>query len=180
MIPDLHDDTWIECGTSLLWDAEALNRICPAQAVLSLRGFLRLHRTALLNGGIWPEDGLKLINKRTLVVAGLDSAMDTLHPEEAVEWMEQKVYPAVLDFQENVADGGREAALILWLADRNRVFHHASDNTYHWLCSGEHRRHSIPLGRCIWNGAETSVRRIIKTNSDMREIWIGLFLPRIS
>src|SRR5262245_1797628 len=130
MSPDLHDDTWMLCGTSLLWHPEALNRICSAESVLSLREFLRLHHAG------WPEGTLGLINNRTLVVAGLEAAMDTLDPDEAVGWFDQKMYPAVLDFQENVADGGREAALILWLADRNRIFHRPADNSYHWHCSG--------------------------------------------
>ena len=174
MRPDLHDKTWMGCGISMLWDAEALNEICPPQSVRSLREFLRLYQAG------WPDDALKLVNNRTLVVAGLEAAMDTLQPEEAVEWLEKKVYRAVLDFQENVADGGREAALIFWLADRKRVNHKAADNTYHWLCSREYRQQSIPLGRCIWNGAEDSVRRIITTKADQKEIWAGLFLPRIS
>jgi hypothetical protein len=106
--------------------------------------------------------------------------MDTLHPDEAVEWLEHIVYPAILAFQENVADGGREAALILWLADCNRVFHRASENTYHWHCSGEYRKHSIPLGRCIWNGAESSARRIVSTNADKKDVFQGLFNSRIS
>lgn len=174
MNPDLHDNTWVSCGTSLLWEAEALNYICSAQSVRSLREFLRLHQAG------WPDETLKLIKNRTLVVAGLEAAMDTLNPAEAVEWFEQKLYPAVLEFQESVADGGREAALILWLADHKRIFHHPSDNTYHWHCSGEHRKQSIPLGRCIWNGAESSVRRIIAKNAEMKDVWQGLFNSRIS
>ena len=174
MNPDLHDNTWMRCGTSLLWDAQALNRVCSPEAVRSLRELLRLHQAG------WPEDTLKLIQNRTFVVAGLEAAMDTLHPEEAVEWLEKTVYPAVLDFQEKVADGGREAALILWLADRNRVFHKASENTYHWHCAGEHRQQSVPLGRCIWNGAEGSVRRIAATDAQKNTHHIGLFLQRIS
>jgi hypothetical protein len=174
MNPSLYDDTWMRCGTSLLWDAEALNRICSAEFVRSLRELLRLHQAG------WPDGTLSLINNRTLVVAGLEAAMDTLDPDEAVEWFEQKVYPAILDFQENVADGGREAALILWLADRNRIFHRPADNTYHWHCSGAYRQRSISIGRCIWNGAETSVRRIMTTTADKKQIWAGLFHPRIS
>jgi hypothetical protein len=174
MNPDLHDNVWMQRGTSLLWDAEALNCICSAESVRSLRDFLCLCQAG------WPEDALELINNRTIVVAGLESAMDTLHPEHAVEWLEGMVYPAVRDFQENVAGGGSEAALIFWLADRNRVFHNTSENSYHWHCSGEHRTHSIPLGRCIWNGAEGSVRRIITVKADKKEVWTGLFHPRIS
>lgn len=174
MNPDLHDNTWMRCGTSLLWDAQALNRVCSPEAVRSLRELLRLHQAG------WPEDTLKLIQNRTFVVAGLEAAMDTLHPDEAVEWLENVVYPAISGFQRDVADGGGEAALLFWLADRTRVFHKASENTYHWHCTGEHRQQSIPLGRCIWNGAEGDVRRIIATDAQKTAQHIGLFLQRIS
>lgn len=176
MNPDLHDDVWARCGTSLLWDAAALNRICTTDSVRSLREFLRLHEVARSNGGEWQENALRLINGRTLMVAGLDSALDTLDPDAACQWLEQKVYPAILDFQENVADGGREAALIFWLADRKRVHYLPAENSYHWHCTGLHRHQQIPLGRCIWNGAQGSAQRIMTTGDN----WTGLFLPRIS
>ena len=69
---------------------------------------------------------------------------------------------------------------IFWLADPKRVFHKASEDTYHWHCAGEHAKKSIPIGRCLWNGAEGSARRIITTAADKTEIWSGLFHPRIS
>jgi hypothetical protein len=59
MSPDLHDKTWMDCGISLSWDAEALNEICSPESVRSLREFMRLHEAQ------WPEDELKLINNRT-------------------------------------------------------------------------------------------------------------------
>jgi hypothetical protein len=174
MTSDLHDNTWIACGISLLWDAEAMNGICSPDAVRSLRELLRLHQAG------WPENSLNLINNRTLVIAGLEAAMDTLNPQDAVEWLEQNIYPAVRDFQDNVADGGGEAALIFWFADPKRLFRRPADDTHHWHCSGEHRQHSIPIGRCIWNGAESSVRRIVMVDADKKQRDIGLFLRRIS
>lgn len=174
MNPDLHDKTWITCGTSLLWDAAALKTICPFDAVRSLRELLRLHQAG------WRDGSLQLINNRTLVVAGLEAAMDTLHPDAAVEWLEQTVYQAVLDFQEVVADGGSQAALIFWLADRNRIVHTPSDNTYHWHCTGEHRSKKIPIGSCLWNGAQGDVRRIITSDSEKKEVFSGLYQQRIS
>jgi hypothetical protein len=174
MSPDLLDKTWMSCGISLLWDAEALNEIITPEYVRSLREFLRLHQAG------WPDDALKLINNRVLVIAGLEAAMDTLNPQEAVDWLEQNIYPAVRDFQDNVADGGGEAALIFWFADANRIWHRAADNTHHWHCSGEHQRQSIPIGRCIWNGAESSVRKIVAVALDKKHRHIGLFLRRIS
>ena len=174
MNPDLHDNTWTSCGTSLLWDAAALNRICPFDSVRSLRELFRLHQAG------WPDGSLQLINNRTLVIAGLEAAMDTLHPDAAVQWLEQTVYQAISDFQRDVAGGGGEAALIFWLADRNRVFHKASEDTYHWHCTGEHRNKSIPIGRCLWNGAESGVRRIVTLNAERKEIHSGLYQQRIS
>ena len=174
MNPNLHDDTWTRCGISLLWDAEALNLLCAAEAVRRLREFLRLYQAN------WPENSLKLIKRRALVVAGLEAAMDIFTPDQAVEWLEKMVYPAILDFQEEVADGGREAALIFWLAEGKRLYHQPSENTYHWYCSGEHRGESVPIGRCIWNGAEGSVRRIMTVSSEKKDIHAGLFQPRIS
>jgi len=174
MSPDLHDKTWMQSGISILWDAEALNELSSAESVRSLRQFLRLYDAG------WPEQELHLINGRTLIVAGLEAAMDTQNPEQAEEWLEHRVYPAVRDFQDSVADGGVEAALVFWFADKKRLWRHAADGTHHWYCSSQHRQQSIPIGRCIWNGAESGVRRIIATDSDSKQREIGLFLRRIS
>lgn len=174
MKPDLLDSTWMQSGISILWDAESLNELCSAERVRSLREFLRLHAAN------WPEEELRLLNGRTLAVTGLEAAMDTMSPDAAVEWLEQKVYPAIREFQDNVADGGGEAALIFWFADQRRLWFRTSDGTNHWYCSGQHHQHSIPLGRCIWNGAESSVRKIVAKCSDGWQREIGLFLRRIS
>ncbi len=174
MNPDLHDNTWMSCGSSLLWHPDALKQICPFDSVRSLREFLRLHQSG------WPDGSLQLINNRTLVVAGLEAAMDTLHPDEAVEWLEKTVYQALSDFQRDVADGGREAALIFWLADPKRVWHRPADDTFNWHCGGQHGKQSIPIGRCLWNGAENSARRIVVNGVDKKPIWAGLFHPRVS
>jgi len=174
MNSDLRDTTWMQSGISILWDADALNGLCPADSVRSLRELLRLYE------GGWPEHGLNLVNKRTLVITGLEATMDTLSPDEAVEWLEQKVYPAIRSFQDSVADGGGEAALILWFADQRRLAYTAADNTHHWYCAGQHRSKSIPIGRCIWNGAESSVRKIVTFGADGKQRHIGLFLRRIS
>ncbi len=174
MNPDLHDPTWMTAGTSLLWDAAALHQICAPEAVRSLRELLRLHHAG------WPAETLNLVHQRTLVVAGLEAALDTLAPEAAVEWMEQTVYAAIIDFQQRVADGGREAALIFWLADGARVFPRPAEDTFHWHCAGAHRGQSLPIGRCLWNGAEASARRITTKNAAGKPVWAGLFHPRVS
>src|ERR1051325_566356 len=67
MNPDLRDNSWMRGGTSLLWSADTLKLICPAESVRSLRELLRFHQSG------WQEEAVKLIKGRTLVVAGLEA-----------------------------------------------------------------------------------------------------------
>ena len=102
MGPLLSDDIWMRRGISILWDAEALATVCTPSQVVSLRQFLLLYTAG------WPEGELSLVNDARLVVAGLESAIDALSPDEAVNWLERTVYPAIISFQENVAGGGTD------------------------------------------------------------------------
>jgi hypothetical protein len=173
MGPLLSDDIWMRRGISILWDAEALATVCTPRQVLSLRQFLLLHEAG------WPEAELSLVNDARLVVAGLESAIDALPPDEAVAWLERTVYPAIISFQENVAGGGTEASLILWIADHKRLDYHTSDDTHYWHCGTEYKGQQLPLSRCLLNGAQDGLRRI-QAGAKKTEIGVGLFHPRIS
>lgn len=170
----LHDDIWTRRGISLLWDAESLSKICTPQQVVSLRRFLQLHALG------WPDDQLTLVSDNVLVVAGLESAIDALPPEEASQWLEQVVYKAIISFQREVADGGNQAALVLWVTENRRLVYQTSDDTYNWHCGTEYRGQTIPLSRCLFNGAEHDLRRIHVVDAKKTEHWIGLYHPRIS
>jgi hypothetical protein len=173
MGPSLHDDIWLRRGISILWDAETLANLCTPSRVISLRNFLQLH------GMGWPEDQLPFINDKAVVVAGLESAIDALPPDEAVTWLERTVYPAIVSYQREVAGGGDHAALVLWVADHKRLDYHTSDDTHYWHCGTEYKGQQIPLSRCLFNGAQDGLRRI--TVSDGRnEAVVGLYHPRIS
>jgi hypothetical protein len=170
----LETDDWMTMGISLLWDADALNRLCRVDQAVSLREFLRLH------GESWEGVDARLINKRALLVAGLDAAIDSLSPADATQWMEDTLYPAIRDYQQAVADGGREASLVFWLPDHRRIELKAAEGNFQWLCAGEHRHERLSIGRCIWNGAQDSVQKIITHDAHKKERWLGLFEARIS
>jgi hypothetical protein len=142
MGPPLTDDIWMRRGISLLWDAEALSAFCPARRVVSLRQFLGLHAA-----GWEGADPLMVNDEKCLVVAGIESALDALPPDEAATWLERTVYPALVSFQGCVAGGGTEASLVLWVADHKRLDYHTSDDTHYWHCGGEYRGHQLPLSR---------------------------------
>ena len=174
MGPPLLDDIWTRRGISLLWDAETLAGLCTPSQVISLRQFLQLHAAG------WPEDRLSLVNDKALIVAGLESSIDALPPDEAEKWLCEVVYKAMVSYQQTVADGANEAALVLWLADHKRLDYHTSDDTHYWHCGTEYKGQQIPLSRCLFNGGQCDLRRIHAIDGESRENWIGLYHPRIA
>lgn len=172
--PVLHDNIWTRRGISLLWDGESLSKVCTPQQVISLRRFLQLHSLG------WPDDQLALVNDEVLVVAGLESAIDALRPEEDCAWLEQIVYKAIVSYQREVAGGGSQAALIFWITENRRLTYETSDDTYNWHCTTEFKGQQIPLSRCLFNGAQHDLRRIHVVGAAKAEHWIGLYHPRIS
>ena len=100
MGPPLEDDSWTRRGISILWDADCLNQLCQPQQVVSLRRLLQLHAAG------WPEADLPLVNDTTFVVAGLESCVDALPPDAAEQWLEHVIYPVIISYQREVADGG--------------------------------------------------------------------------
>jgi hypothetical protein len=172
--PTLQDDIWTRRGISLLWDAESLANVCTPQQVVSLRRFLQLHSLG------WPEDQLPLVNDEVLIVAGLESAIDALPPEQASDWLEQVVYKAIVSYQREVAGGGSQAALVFWIAENRRLTYQTSDDTYYWHCGTEYKGQQIPVSRCLFNGAQNDLQRLHVVDGKKTEHWIGLFHPRIS
>ena len=173
----LSDDIWMRRGISLLWDAKSLANVCMVKHVVSLRQFLILHETG------WPEAAyvpLLVNDGKALLVAGLESAIDALPPTEACEWLEQMVYKALVSFQREVADGGGQAAIILWLTEHKRLTYQTSDDTYYWICGTEYKGQKIPLSRCLFVGAQQDLQPIHVRDDKNNQQCIGLFHPRIS
>jgi hypothetical protein len=168
--PLVNDDLWTRRGITLLWNAGELNKLCQPKQVISLRKFRQLHDAG------WPEDELQLVDDETLVVAGLEACIDALPPEEATAWLEETIYPAIVSYQREVADGGGQAALVFWLVEHKRLQYQTSNDCWLWHCGGEHRKQQIPLGRCLFNGAQQDVKEI----HDLKGKQLGLYHPRIS
>ena len=172
MGPPLTDDIWMRRGISLLWDAECLAAVCTPKQVASLRQFLGLHAAD------WPEaeyEPLMVNDGKTLVVAGLESAIDALPPDEAEVWLCEVVYKAMAGFQSAV--GSTEASLVLWIADAKRLDYHTSDDTHYWHCGTEYKGKQIPLSRCLFNGGQADRRSIhVGVKKDR---CVGLYHPSI-
>jgi hypothetical protein len=170
----LYDNIWTRRGITLLWDVDALASTCSPHQVVSLRRFLYLHALG------WPEEQTPLIDDRALVVAGLESALEAIGPDEATEWVRQVVYRALISFQSDVADGGNGAAVILWFTDGGRFQYKASDDSFDWRCQAGKNTQSLPLGRCLFNGAQKDLQEVFVKGTNTQNRWVGLYHPRIS
>jgi len=166
----LTDDVWKRKGINVLWSGAALAELEAAPKVISLRRFFELQLAG------WPEEEIPWVNDSALIVAGLDVAIDAMPMDEAEAWIEQNVYAKVLDFQD-CFEG--QCSLIFWMADQSRWYETPGEVTYEWYLDGKYRGERLALGRCIWNGAQSGVRRI-ETDNDGKKSWIGLHHYRIS
>jgi hypothetical protein len=168
--PLIDNDLWTRRGISLLWDAESLSRLCRPDEVVSVRRFRKLHAAD------WPDDEMNLAGDTALVVAGLESCMDALPPDEAARWLEETVFPAIQSYQNDFADGGSQAALVFWFVQAGRFEYRFAEDAWYWRCDGEYKKDSIPLSRCLFNGAQQALQEI----QDAKERRLGLYHPRIT
>jgi hypothetical protein len=170
----IRQQSWMRRGFSLLWEPHVLSQIIEPRAVLSLREFFALRKA-------WPED-LPGRQGDALVVAGLEGCLDSLAESDAETWLETDLKAAVLSFQEHYE---AQAALIFWLpSGRTRLGMVRATEEYFWRTAAGRDEARIPIGRCLWGGAEADVERILvseeKDPDFDGEAYVGLHHPRIS
>jgi hypothetical protein len=147
----LRDTVWQRRGTSLIWDGEALAKICVPGEVWSLREMLRAVNC-------WPRD-LPSNSSNTLVVAGLDGGLDLLTPPDAEIWLGGAIKSAILSFQSVFQD---EAALIFWLPSvQGRLRIQPATDTVTWLCPPHYAAVTLDFGRIIWGEASEYPQEIV-------------------
>lgn len=165
---------WKRRGFSLLWDPNAVAEVIAADAVLSFREFFSLRNA-------WPSE-LPGAGGNALVVAGIEGCLDSLTQPDAVTWLENDLKTIVLSFQEHYQG---QAALILWVASgRTRIGMDLADEEYFWKTSPGRDAARLPIGRCLWGGAESDVARILVSDEKDPDVdgsaYVGLHHPRIS
>ena len=167
-------DAWKRRGCSLLWDAAALAAVTAPAAVASLRQFFAMTRA-------WPAE-LPGAGGDALVVAGVEGCLDALSDADGRIWLETDLKPALLRFQDEYEG---QAALILWLpSGRSRIRMVTATEEYFWHNDSAAASGGLPLGRCLWAGAESDAARIIVSAAPQPNVdgsaWVGLYHPRLS
>ena len=168
------DSGWTRRGFSLLWDASALSKVVAPPDVTSIREFFSMAKA-------WPEE-LPGAGGDALIVAGVEGCLDALSGDDGKVWLETDLKQAILSFQEEYEG---QAALILWLpSGRRRVSMVRATEEYFWKSSASSKTDGLPIGRCLWAGAESDVARILISDATDPDVdgdaYAGLYHPRIS
>ena len=167
------DSGWMRRGVSLLWDANELPKLGSPHDVVSLRKFFALAEA-------WPD---RLPGGGdALVVAGVEGCLDALTKEDGMRWLEGDLKQLILSFQDEYEG---QAALILWLpSGRRRITMVAATERYFWKSGSQGNVHRLPIGQCLWAGAESDAARIIVSDQQDPDLdgkaYVGLYHPRIS
>jgi hypothetical protein len=135
---------------------------------------------------LWHGDGWSptsphardLSQRRCLVVAGLEAALDAMEPEAAETWLEDVLRPVIKRCGNDLFGGEQSGALIFWMVWKERFIQNHYDGRIRWHCEGEYRGQDIRFSTGIWNGAFEDVQRIVPPGSG--DEGIGFYLQRIS
>ena len=165
---------WMRRGFSLLWDSASLFEVVEPTGVVSLREFFVIARS-------WPDE-LPGAGGDALVVAGVEGCLDALGADEGTIWLETDLKQIILEFQDEYQG---QAALMLWLpSGRRRVTMAPATEEYFWKNAASRTAPLLPIGRCLWAGADSDAARIIVSDTSDPDIdgaaWVGLHHPRIS
>ena len=167
----LKSEIWKRSGISILWEINPVIECIRNSEVITLNQLFRFS----IEG--WPEE-LPSFSDSAIIVSGLESVLDLLSSDEAKKWLDQRLYPLLLEFQK-VYEG--YAALIFVIPQcSERIKYITSEDTFHWICNYDNKE--IPFSSSLWNGAEKDAKYIEINNINGIENYIecGLYHPRIS
>lgn len=166
----LRGDRWKRRGVTVLWDPNSLAAVACPGGVLTLRQFVSLSEA-------WPSAEELPGNGDALVVVGMKGVLEVLDPSDAELWLCDDLRQRIIGFQDHYEG---EVALILWFpAPKAPFVMSAANEEYTWTPA--HGRSTLPIGRCLWTGAQRDVQRILVGDGpDDGPAWVGLFHPRIS
>ena len=108
--------------------------------------------------------------------------LDALSADDGSTWLETDLKGIILAFQDEYQG---QAALILWLpSGRRRITMSPTTEAYSWKSAALRTAPALPIGRCLWAGADADAARIVVSDLPDPDLdgsaWVGLYHPRIS
>ncbi|MDU2146553.1 MAG: hypothetical protein E7E58_01055 [Paeniclostridium sordellii] len=161
----IKSEIWKRSGISVLWELPPVIECIRNSEVITLNQLFRFS----VEG--WPEN-LPSFSDSAIIVSGLEYILDLLSPSEAKEWLDQRLYPLLLEFQKEYE--GYAALIFVIPQGDERIKYITVKDTFYWICNCNDKE--IPFSSSLWNGAEKDAKYI---DID-KYIKCGLYHPRIS
>ncbi len=163
----LSNTVWQRKGSSVIFEQDSLGEFIAGGAVISLRQAL---------------DWLKgLPSKppvlgRTILISGLETVLETLPPDEANEFLVQRIRPFLIELQTHWTDFG----IVFGFSSHEKAF--TETVLEEEVLFRRHDRKEIRLSEGLWDGSATmNMQRVVcEDHKTGKEIKVGYYVARIS
>ena len=160
-------DAWRRRGSGIIFDRESLADFIADDRIISLRQALA-----------WLEGLPAEAPGRTIVIAGLETVLDTGTPEQAEALLRGKAHPLLRDLQRRWPECG----VVFGFAAHPKCFAERDMDEAVLFRRGD--RKTVRLSEGLWGGGSAAdMRRIVRESRDgakTREEIIGYHVARIS
>jgi hypothetical protein len=163
----MSSSAWLRRGSSIVFDKHSLGPLIT-------KGFLISLREALSWMKAWPaqppEDG------QTVLVGGLETCLEVLSPEDAEEFLRNRITPFVLEFQSRWDQQG----LVFGFGTTDKSFEVTASQEEVLFLRRDRKR--VRLSYSLWDGSATmNVTRLVRDDRQTgKRITLGYYVPRIS
>ena len=163
----ISNNVWQRRGSSVIFDQEYLSGYISDGSVVSLRQALAWSTGPPTNP---PVPG------RTIVIAGLDTVLETMSPQEAEDFLSKRIRPLLIRLQNHWTDCG----VVFGLTSHPKSF--AETPMEEEVLFRRRDRTQLHLSEGLWDGsAAVNMRRIIREGRKAgEEITVGYYVARIS
>lgn len=163
----ISNSVWQRRGSAVVFDQKSLTPFITAGAVISLRQAMSWSKGL---PSIPPVAG------RTLLIAGLETMIETLESPEAEDFLARRIWPLLIRLQSQWTDCG----VVFGFSAHPKAFEEtARDEAVRFR---RRDRKEVQLSEGLWDGSATmNMRRVVRDGDKPgEEIIVGYYVARIS
>ena len=163
----ISNDVWKRKGSSVIFDQQSLAPFISSDAMISLRVFLQWQ-------GRLPPD--PPVPDRTILISGLETVLETLHPEEANDFLIRRIRPLIIDIQNRWTNTG----VVFGFSTHPKAFEETSLNEE--VLFKRRDKKNVRLSDGLWDGSATvNMKRVVTDDTQANnEKTVGYYVARIS
>ncbi|MCK5230315.1 MAG: hypothetical protein KAR13_08620 [Desulfobulbaceae bacterium] len=163
----LSSTVWQRKGSSIVFDGKSLGPFIAGNAVVSLRQAL---------GWMNSIPSAPPLQGRTILIAGLETIIETLPPQDAEEFLSRRIRPLLIDLQNRWTDCG----VVFGFSSHEKAFEETSLEEE--VLFRRRDRKTVRLSKGLWDGSSSlNMKSIVREWDDRKkEVRVGYYVARIS